>query len=898
MKSISEIFLILFSFLLFISSWALAQDDKHGKRHYTIEEIKQMCGVPGDKDEMKKVLALQDSMYKDYVSKKGLKKTNIIPDWKEYMSDVDYQGDCGNCWAHAATGMVEGQLQILHLGKIGANINLDEMDIVNNSEHTGGCDNGDFPSTALAYIQSTKAKAENGSFPNLQGVRWDINSFDVLGILGGIDGIKNALINGPVTACFYVYQSFHDFFDLDTNRNKVYRKTAINDPYIGGHAVVIVSYNDDEEYWLCKNSWGSWWADGGYFRIGYGQCGIESWQNCTTTVNQNCYAKLVPGLINSLNTAFSYGFVSGEWARLDNNNITLNSSLTLPYPGTLNLSGSNITVPAGAAFTVSDGAKVLLNGNSIVSSGGTINISSGAQSDGFKLLSTSNSIKGIYLPQTAVNNAATGEKVELFNSTYNSNISFSSKFNVDLSGNGISSSIFNGTISINNSQSVDINNLKAYKISVSGGYNNFTDNVILENPGTDVLLIYNCPSMTLQNTSLNNSYEIGAYINNSLGSFEYCNVEGHSDALYFYGNSNFNVDYSYLCGNNPHDIYAQSTAYVHAHNCTYSSSPQYSCYGSNVQWLGSVDICMAKSSASNFISEIDEQKSNKEFLAIDSVLTQLRGRVTEKIKTNKYDVNEFADEYQVVINDLKNLTKKYPADELVKTTVFRTAQCYQQLGRTNELKSYVEELLNDKNVETFYPHIERHLIPVYIEQKDYNNAIATAESVKKKSLDDEDLFCEMLYEEGLIYKYNLGNVDEANKKFNDIIANHPKNIMANFAGSELGIKVDSEKEEANPEKESNIVKSNNLEVTSYPNPFNPTTTISYTLPTDDIVTVKVFDMLGREVRTLVSDYKNAGSYNVIWDSKDSFGSEVASGIYFYNIKFRDNSITKKMVLVR
>jgi len=85
---------------------------------------------------------------------------------------------------------------------------------------------------------------------------------------------------------------------------------------------------------------------------------------------------------------------------------------------------------------------------------------------------------------------------------------------------------------------------------------------------------------------------------------------------------------------------------------------------------------------------------------------------------------------------------------------------------------------------------------------------------------------------------------------------------------------------------------------NYPNPFNPSTTINYTLPTDGMVTVKVFDILGREVRTLASDYKNAGSYNVIWDSKDSFGCEVSSGIYFYNIKFMDNSITKKMLMVK
>ncbi len=85
---------------------------------------------------------------------------------------------------------------------------------------------------------------------------------------------------------------------------------------------------------------------------------------------------------------------------------------------------------------------------------------------------------------------------------------------------------------------------------------------------------------------------------------------------------------------------------------------------------------------------------------------------------------------------------------------------------------------------------------------------------------------------------------------------------------------------------------------NYPNPFNPSTAIRYSLPTDGIVTIRVFDILGREVRTLAGEYKNAGSYNVIWDSKDSFGSEVSSGIYFYNIKFGDNSITKKMILVR
>ncbi|MCX6151878.1 MAG: T9SS type A sorting domain-containing protein [Ignavibacteriales bacterium] len=85
---------------------------------------------------------------------------------------------------------------------------------------------------------------------------------------------------------------------------------------------------------------------------------------------------------------------------------------------------------------------------------------------------------------------------------------------------------------------------------------------------------------------------------------------------------------------------------------------------------------------------------------------------------------------------------------------------------------------------------------------------------------------------------------------------------------------------------------------NYPNPFNPTTTINYNLQSDGIVTVKIFDMLGREVKTLVNDYKNAGSYSVVWDGKDNYTNEVCSGIYFYDIKFGDNVITKKMILIR
>jgi hypothetical protein len=80
---------------------------------------------------------------------------------------------------------------------------------------------------------------------------------------------------------------------------------------------------------------------------------------------------------------------------------------------------------------------------------------------------------------------------------------------------------------------------------------------------------------------------------------------------------------------------------------------------------------------------------------------------------------------------------------------------------------------------------------------------------------------------------------------------------------------------------------------NYPNPFNPVTNIKYDLPKDVFVTVKIYDILGREIKTLVNEFKNAGSYIISFN-----GSELASGIYFYRIQAGSFVSVKRMVLVK
>jgi hypothetical protein len=80
---------------------------------------------------------------------------------------------------------------------------------------------------------------------------------------------------------------------------------------------------------------------------------------------------------------------------------------------------------------------------------------------------------------------------------------------------------------------------------------------------------------------------------------------------------------------------------------------------------------------------------------------------------------------------------------------------------------------------------------------------------------------------------------------------------------------------------------------NYPNPFNPKTTISYLIPADGFVTLRVYDVLGKEVATLVNGQKPSGRYNVQFD-----GSNLSSGIYFYKISAGDYSATKKLILMK
>ena len=80
---------------------------------------------------------------------------------------------------------------------------------------------------------------------------------------------------------------------------------------------------------------------------------------------------------------------------------------------------------------------------------------------------------------------------------------------------------------------------------------------------------------------------------------------------------------------------------------------------------------------------------------------------------------------------------------------------------------------------------------------------------------------------------------------------------------------------------------------NYPNPFNPSTTIAYSVPKDSRITLRVFDLYGREVATLVSGAQHAGGYRVAFNASD-----LPSGLYFYRLEADGMQITRMMTLMK
>ena len=85
---------------------------------------------------------------------------------------------------------------------------------------------------------------------------------------------------------------------------------------------------------------------------------------------------------------------------------------------------------------------------------------------------------------------------------------------------------------------------------------------------------------------------------------------------------------------------------------------------------------------------------------------------------------------------------------------------------------------------------------------------------------------------------------------------------------------------------------------NYPNPFNPTTTISFSLPTEQKIELTIFNIKGQKVKTLYSGTADKGNHSIVWEGRDMNNKSVSSGLYFYKLRTSFNVLSRKMIMIK
>ena len=242
-----------------------------------------------------------------------------------YDTPVKDQGGCGSCVAFGTAAAMEVVFRYSRRTTMPLDLSEAHLFYVYARSEGRNCGNGWWPNRALTHAQSSGVTFED-YYPYTAGdqdgntkinANWRNRLAKVTAwadISGNALAMKDRISRyGAVTACFNVYQDFFSY------KSGVYRHVTGN--LAGGHCVVLVGYDDGQACWIARNSWGNGWGDGGYFKIGYGQCGIESFQTCSVHgVSLRAWLpnQSVTGLYSNEYDAgvYAYGSQRG-WLKLD-----------------------------------------------------------------------------------------------------------------------------------------------------------------------------------------------------------------------------------------------------------------------------------------------------------------------------------------------------------------------------------------------------------------------------------------------------------------------------------------------------------------------------------------------------------------------------------------------------
>ena len=286
-----------------------------------------------------------------------------------------------------------------------------------------------------------------------------------------------------------------------------------------------------------------------------------------------------------------------------------------------------------------------------------------------------------------------------------------------------------------------------------------------------------------------------------------------------------------------------------------------------------------------------DNSAQVEFSTVNTSYFSLLRTIKEEAKKDGISTNEqLHAEYKSVLKDFKAFIKNYPQSPLAGVALTTAANGYGIFGDYENMKGLLNEIMTDGKLDQLKDLARDFMVDYYRKTKDYDSAISAADAFVKDCKGDSELVADAMFKKGLILHYDKKKPGDAATCFSMIVKNYPNTAVASFAQNQL----QSMAGQANENTDSTGLAANHgIIMANYPNPFNPTTVISYQLPMNARVTLKIFDVLGREVAVLFDGMKEAGSYTATFD-----GSRLASGMYFARMIVTPSDGSKQIVQVK
>ncbi|NIA30498.1 MAG: T9SS type A sorting domain-containing protein [Actinobacteria bacterium] len=620
------------------------------------------------------------------------------------------------------------------------------------------------------------------------------------------------------------------------------------------------------------------------------------------------------------------------------------SSGTLPHDetwcGTHTLTG-DVTVPSGIILTIEPGTQIYIpSGKKLIIEG--ILKAQGTYSEPITFQASSGSWFGIKFENSSDDNECIIEystikdasygvycsnaSPDIKNCTIENNLygiySYYADGNQLLKDNEIMQNSYYGILLSHSDPDIDSNNIHdgTSNAGIRGYYSNgeIHDNLIYDLSGHGLFLYHSSPNiignMIYDNSDngvycydYSNSYfvDVGTFAGNNVIAYNKLNgVQISSNARPF-----LSLIYPDEPANN--SIYSNSGKEVYSDNSSLIFA-LYHWWGQHPpiadQFYGNIDTVDALQSDPNN----DPHGLSKSFAGASGNPTPEEIITTNKDARAGYDRGckyEMLRQYDDAINEFETVIDRYPSEPEATLCLVRLPRCYDLAGRSESTDAYLQSVSESKQENEVGGMAKELQIPKLIKNGSYDQAISYY-SALQTDFSETEMAKQALFAKWQIYFNLTKNMENAKATMEKFSNAYPEDELVVFMKVAMG-KINYENApklrklspatddgaaKSEEECSKDLPKSISL-FANYPNPFNPETLIKYALPKESHVVIRVYNVLGQKIVTLLDTEMQEGYHIVKWDGRNSAGQKVSAGIYLVSMKAGSFEKTQKMTLL-